>query len=122
MKRPGTLEPNRAAAAAVYYGEKGIIMHGTHGANPELVPQNPNFVEPTPWIPRTSDNYRDWIEAIKAGRKSNNDYSISSIHGEIVALGIIAMLVRNKSIILEYDGVNGRFTNSDEANSLLHYE
>jgi predicted dehydrogenase len=122
MERPKTLEPNRAAGAAVYYGEKGIIQHGTHGANPELVPLNPGFVEPTPWIPRTSDNYRDWIEAIKAGRKSNNDYSVSSIHGEIVALGIIAMLVRNKNIILEYDGVNGRFTNSEEANSLLHYE
>jgi hypothetical protein len=32
------------------------------------------------------------------------------------------MRVKDKSIVLEYDGENGRFTNSEEANSLLHYE
>ena len=59
MPRPETLEADRRTGAAVYYGEKGIIQHGSHGAVPELVPLNSNLKEPDQWIPRTSDNYAD---------------------------------------------------------------
>lgn len=120
--RPSTLEDGRAIQAVTYIGEKGIIMHNTHGAMPELVPTDPGFKAPAPWIERTENNYKDWIDAIKAGKKSHNDFSISSKLTEIMLLTNIATKVQNVNKTLEYDGANMKITNVPEANSLFHYE
>ena len=41
--RPEGLEPGRAIRDATYIGDKGIIMHASHGAVPELVPADASF-------------------------------------------------------------------------------
>jgi predicted dehydrogenase len=120
--RPAALEPGRPVGSAIYVGDKGIIMHGSHGAMPELVPANPEFKPPVPWIERTANNYEDWISAIKSGKKSNNDFSISAKLTEIMLLTNIATRVQNTNKILEYDPANMKFTNAPEANNLFHYE
>ena len=74
--RPVELEPGRPLGDASYYGDKGILIHGSHGAMPELVPTDTNFAGPDLWLPPTANNYVDWIDAIKNGTKSNNDFSI----------------------------------------------
>lgn len=120
--RPDVLEPGRALGAAIYYGDKGIMMHGGSGAAPQLVPEDPDFIAPDPWIPRTGDNHEDWIAAIKAGKKSANDFSWSAKVCEIMLLTNIALKCKNHNIILDYDVPNMKITNLPEANDLFHYE
>jgi predicted dehydrogenase len=120
--RPATLEPNRALGAATYIGDKGVIMHGSHGAVPELVPADANFKGPDPWLERTGNIFEDWIGAIRSGKKSSNDFSWSSKITEIMLLTNIAVLMKGSNNILEYDAANMKITNIPEANNFFHYE
>jgi predicted dehydrogenase len=122
---PIEFEPGRTLSTmgnTIYYGDKGIMMHASHGAAPELIPANKDFKGPDPWLPRTGNIKEDWIGAIKNGTKSCNDFSISSKLTEIMLLTNIAVLHEKTNIILEYDAVNMKITNIPEANSLFHYE
>jgi predicted dehydrogenase len=120
--RPSQLEPGVAVKDVIYYGDKGIIMHGSHGAKPELVPANKDFPGVTPWLPRTRNIYEDWIDAIKNGKKSCNDFSWSAKVTEIMLLTNIALLTRGFNTTLEYDSANMKITNLPEANNYFHYE
>jgi predicted dehydrogenase len=120
--RPDALEAGRAMKDATYYGEKGIITHGSHGAIPELIPANKDFKGPDPTIPRTGNIFEDWIDAIKNGKKSCNDFSIASKLTEIMLLTNIAVKHQRDNITLEYDAANMKITNLPDANSMFHYE
>jgi predicted dehydrogenase len=120
--RPAGLEPGRPVSAAMYIGDKGIIMHDSHGAMPELVPNDPGFKAPAPWIERTPNNYEDWIDAIRNGKKAHNDFSISAKLAEIMLLTNIATRVQDKNTVLEYDHENMKISNIPEANQYFHYE
>lgn len=120
--RPAELEPGRAIRDAIYYGDKGIIMHASHGAVPELVPADNDFKGVDPWLPRTGDIYEDWIGAILAGKKSCNDFSFSTKVTEIMLLTNIALLTKGSNVTLEYDAANMKITNLPEANQYFHYE
>ncbi|NLJ42773.1 MAG: Gfo/Idh/MocA family oxidoreductase [Bacteroidales bacterium] len=120
--RPEQLEAGRAMKDATYYGDKGIITHASHGAMPELIPANADFKGPDPWLPRTGNIFEDWIDAIKNGKKSCNDFSISSKLTEIMLLTNIAVLHQRANVTLEYDPVNMKITNLPEANDKFHYE
>ena len=120
--RPAGLEADRQLREALYIGDKGILMHGTHGASPELIPNDPDFKEPEKWLKRPSSVYVDFIEAIKEGRKAANDFEISSKLTEIMLLTNIAVVSQQLNITLEYDAENMRITNCDEANNYFHYE
>ena len=97
-------------------------MHGTHGAAPELVPNDPGFVEPEKWLKRPSSVYVDFIEAIKEGRKATNDFEVSSKLTEIMLLTNIAVVSQQLNKTLEYDAENMKITNCEEANNYFHYE
>lgn len=120
--RPAELEPGRAVRDATYYGDKGIIMHASHGAVPELVPADNDFKGVDPWLPRTGDIYEDWIGAILADKKSCNDFSFSTKVTEIMLLTNIALLTKGSNVTLEYDAANMKITNLPEANQYFHYE
>jgi predicted dehydrogenase len=120
--RPEGLEAGRAMKDATYYGDKGIITHGSHGAMPELIPADENFKGPDAWLPRTGNIFEDWTGAIKDGKKSCNDFSISSKLTEIMLLTNIAVKHQRDNITLEYDAANMKITNLPDANSLFHYE
>lgn len=119
--RPSALEADRRLREALYIGDKGMLMHGTHGAAPELIPMDPGFVEPEKWLPRPSSVYVDFIEAIKEGRKAANDFEISSKLTEIMLLTNIAVAAQQVNITLEYDAENMKITNLPEANDYFHY-
>lgn len=120
--RPEALEAGRAMKDATYYGEKGILTHGSHGAMPELIPGDPNFKGPDAWLPRTGNIFEDWIDAIKNGKKSCNDFSISSKLTEIMLLTNIAVKHQLDNITLEYDAANMKITNLPDANSMFKYD
>ena len=120
--RPDILETDRQLREALYIGDKGMLMHGTHGAAPELVPNDPGFVEPEKWLKRPSSVYVDFIEAIKEGRKAANDFEVSSKLTEIMLLTNIAVVSQQLNKTLEYDAENMKITNCEEANNYFHYE
>ena len=115
------LEDGRAVSSAVYYGDKGVMFSG-NARMPELVPADEDFTGPDPWIPRTGDIFEDWIDAIKKGKKSSNDFSYAAKVTEIMLLTNVAVLTERSNTTLEYDGENMKITNLPEANDLLHYE
>ena len=96
-------------------------MHGTHGAAPALIPDEPDFAV-EPWLERPESTYIDFVKAIKEGRKAKNDFEISAKLTEIMLLGNIAVLAQSINDSLEYDAENMRFTNLPEANDFFHYE
>ena len=120
--RPAELEPNRQLREALYIGDKGMIMHGTHGAMPELIPEKPGFVAPAKTLARPKNIYVDFIEAIKEGRKAANDFETASKLTEIMLLTNIAVVSQNLNITLDYDAENMKITNCPEANNYFHYE
>ena len=120
--RPTELEADRRLREALYIGDKGMLMHGTHGAMPELIPEDPGFTAPEKWLKRPSSVYVDFIEAIKEGRKAANDFEISSKLTEIMLLTNIAVAAQQVNKTLEYDAENMKITNCEEANNYFHYE
>ncbi|MEK9741319.1 MAG: Gfo/Idh/MocA family oxidoreductase [Flavobacteriaceae bacterium] len=119
--RPEALEANRGLREALYIGDKGMMMHGTHGASPELIPNNPDFA-PKKELPRPSNIYLDFIEAIKEKRQAANNFEIAAKVTEVMLLTNIAVAAQQLDITLEYDAENMRITNCEEANNYFHYE
>lgn len=119
--RPVELEPGRKMGSCIYYGSDGMLMHNTYGDSPRLVPETAmkEYDLPEKTIPRSPGIYEEWIEAIKNGGKSTTDFSYSAKLTEMMLLGNIAIKMKEKNTILEYDGEKGEFTNVDEANQYL---
>ena len=61
----------------------------------------------------------NWVNAIKEGNKADADFQYSAALTEFVLLGNLAKRTQSK---LYYDAENIKFTNSDQANALLHKE
>ena len=122
--RPEVLEPGRKMGACIYYGDDGMLMHDTYGNSPRLIPETAmrEYDIPEKTIPRSPGIYEEWLEAIKNGGKSTTDFSYSSKLTETMLLGNIAIKLKEKNTILEYDGEKGEFTNMPEANELLSKE
>ncbi len=123
--RPDELEDRRNLDAVTYYGDKGVMMSGSRGSGSTLIPEAAmkDYKRPDPWIPRGTGNIQeDWIEAIRNGTKTSNDFEHSGNLGEIMALASVAVLASTYNTTLHYDGENMRFTNLPEANELLHYK
>lgn len=118
--RPDKLEDGRRIGT-VLYGDKGVMMGG-NGVMPTLVPADPDFKGPEPWLERTGNIYEDWISAILNGKKSSNDFSWASKVTEIMLLTNIAIMTQSFNKTLEYDAKNMKITNLPEANNFFHYE
>jgi predicted dehydrogenase len=122
--RPPELEPKRRIDDALYYGDKGVLMHSEYGRSPRIIPETKmkEYERPEKTLPRSPGIHEEWIEAIKNGTKSTTDFSYSSRLVETMMLGNVAVLMKDKNMVLEYDPENMKFTNLPEANDLLHYE
>jgi predicted dehydrogenase len=118
--RPDKLEDGRRVGT-IFYGDKGVMMGG-NAIMPSLVPGDPDFKGPDPWLERTADNYEDWITAIMNGKKSANDFSWAAKVTEIMLLTNIAIMTQRFNTTLEYDAKNMKITNLPEANNFFHYE
>jgi hypothetical protein len=111
--------------AVTYYGDKGVMMSGGRGSGSTLIPETAmkEYKRPTPWLPRGTGNImEDWINAIKNGTKTSNDFEHSGNLGEIMALTSVAVLGAQYNTTLKYDGENMKFTNLPEANNFLQYK
>lgn len=119
--RPEELEAGRQLREALYIGDKGKLMHGTHGADPQLIPDEPEF-KVDPWLDRPKSVYEDFVDAIKEGRKAANDFEHAAKVTEIMLLTNIAVVSQEINCTLHYDAENMKITNLPEANDYFHYE
>jgi len=112
QEQPGT--------GAVVYGDKGIIIHGSHGAkNLNLIPSKGLKApeKPSPRIPRVpgQSHHGDWLAAVRAGRQSSSNFDYGGPLTEIGLIGAIA--IRFPGVELEWDSTAMRFTNHSQANA-----
>jgi hypothetical protein len=78
------------------------------------------YKRPEKTIPRSPGIHEEWIEAIKAGKKSTTDFSYSAALTEAMLLANVAVLMQDKYTKLEWNGEKMEFTNLPEANQYLH--
>ena len=93
---PKELEPERKPVdtGADVYGDKGVIMYGSHGAGGvRIIPETAMkaYKRPEQKIPRVKDHHDDWLQAIRDGSKAGSDFSYGGPLTEIAMLGVIAM-------------------------------
>lgn len=124
--RPKALEPGRKLGTngALLIGDKGTIMHGSHGAGGvRIIPetQMKAYERPAKSLSRVKDgsggHERDWIRACKDGKTASSSFEYGGPLTEMVLLGVLAM--RLKNTMLEWDPVNMKVTNCDEADKYI---
>ncbi len=124
VPRPEELEDGRdvPATGGVLLGEKGTIMHGSHGAsNPKIVPESKMraYKQPEPTIPRVGDPYKNFVTSIRTGKKASSDFAeYGGPLTEVALLGVIALEFPGRKLTWDAEAV--RFTDCEEANRLLN--
>jgi hypothetical protein len=77
----------------VYVGEKGVMVTGTSGDNPRILPQDKHaaFPKPTPTIPRSKHGMMgDFLAACKGGAPASSNFSVAGPFTEFVLTGVLA--------------------------------
>ncbi len=112
---------------ALFIGEKGLIMHGSHGAGGlRLYPDslNKNYKRPEPRIPRvphgSGGHAQDWVRACKDGKPASSNFNYGGALTEMALLGVLAMQVKDQR--LEWDAKNLKVKNNDAANAIVKPE
>jgi len=124
--RPRDLEPGRRldGNGALLIGEKGTIMHGSHGAGGvRIIPEEKMraYKRPEKTLPRVprgqGGHEQDWIRACKDGKPASSSFEYGGPLTEMVLLGVLAMRFKDRP--LEWDPVNLRVTNLPEADRYI---
>ena len=124
--RPEELEPGRMmgekGGGVIFIGTRGKLMCSVYGQNPRLIPETKmkEYNRPEKSIPRSPGIHEEWIAACKGEGETTSHFDYAGKLTEMMLLGNIAMKLKDKKMIFEWDGSNMQFTNSDEANNLLH--
>jgi predicted dehydrogenase len=124
IPRPADLDPDEKVVdtGAVVLGDKGTIMYGSHGAGGvRIIPleKMKAYQRPAKTLPRGLEHHRDWLDAIRKGRKAGSDFhDYGGPLTELAMLGVVAIKMSGQK--LEWDTKNTRFTNSNEANQFVN--
>jgi predicted dehydrogenase len=121
--RPKDLEEGRKQnEGGIVLGERGTITYGPWGAGEcRIVPETrmKAYKQPPQKLPRVGTSHqKEWLRAIREGRKANTDFSYGAALTEVALLGTIAL--RTLGTKLQWDGAAGKFANSAEANALIN--
>ena len=124
IPRPTDLEPERKPVdtGAIVLGDAGTIMYGSHGAGGvRIIPEAKMkiYQRPEKKLPRGLEHHRDWLDAIRGGRKAGSDFTAyGGPLTELAMLGVIAIKLAGTK--LEWDAEKMQFTNSPEANQYVN--
>ena len=98
-------------------GEKGRIIAGFRGENPQLYVDNKNITPQRTNVARvTGDANNVWIDAFKNNTQSPGSFIYSGPVTETILLGGVALRAGKK---VEYDSENMKITNIPDANKFL---
>jgi predicted dehydrogenase len=125
--RPDVLpdtEVLKGEGGVVFYGEKGILMNDTYGANPRCYPaavqDAANRVPKT--MPRIEWSHElNWAKAIRGEAQASSPIEYAAQLTETMLLGVAALRAGQGRKVY-YDGAKGEFTNAPEANQYLTRE
>jgi predicted dehydrogenase len=115
---------NPPGTGAILFGDKGMIVHGSHGAGscyllPDAVmEQYTGANQPEEKIVRVRNHAWDWLEAIRTGRQAGSNFDYGGPLTQAALLGAIA--IRFPGQTLEWDDQAMRFTNHEAANAFVN--
>ena len=115
----------QAENGLLFIGEEGIIMTGTGGHKPRLVPESKmkSYEMPPKTLPRSPGHWAEWIAACKGGQPAGSNFDHAARVTEAVLLGTVALRPELREAMsknrLEWDGPSLKVTNLDEANEFL---
>jgi predicted dehydrogenase len=127
---PREVRLNRdASGGALLIGDRGVMLHGMWGGDPQLFPQT--LMEEAGRVPRryprlpetAAENWHemDWINAIRENRPANSPFSYASRLTEVMLLGLVALRA-GQAVPIDYDGRQMRVTSHPEVNDYLRRE
>jgi hypothetical protein len=122
--RPDMLPDNvelGSEGGVIFVGEKGILLHGTYGANPRLYPQS--LMDQAASVPKSIPRIQwshelNWAKAIRGEAKASSPIEYAAQLTETMLLGIVALRTGQGRKLL-YDGESGQITNIADANQYL---
>jgi predicted dehydrogenase len=115
-KIPGT--------GAVLFGDKGMIVHGSHGGGgcyltpDKLMDEYSGKNAPPQKIPRIKNHAWDWVDAIRNGRPAGSNFGYGGPLTQAALLGAIA--IRFPTETLRWNDKKMQFTDHKAANALVH--
>lgn len=126
--RPAELDAGAEMGANghLFIGDGGKILSQQRGY--ALIParRQKDYGEPPRKLPRSVGHYKEWIAACKGGPPAGSNFDWAGPLTEVVLLGNVALRQQMREELttkkLLWDGVNLRFTNSEEANKALKHE
>lgn len=108
---------------ALFIGEKGLIMHGSHGAGGlRLLPESlrKEYKQPQEKIPRVpggqGGHAQDWVRACKDGKPASSSFEYGGPLTEMILLGVLALQVKDQRLYWDPEKLE---VNSDEANRII---
>ncbi len=125
IPRPEGLEAdeNLPGTGGVLVGDKGMIIHGSHGAGGcRLAPEKRQDEylaggQPARKIKRVKNHAWDWIDAIRNGGQAGSNFDFG---GPLTQCGLLgAVAIRFPGATLKWNNDAGEFTNHSEANRYL---
>ena len=116
-------EPDRKLPSngSMFVGEQGTILV-SDTSSPRIVPEAKmkEFKEPQPFIPRVKDHKGEWLDAVRGGPPSSDNFPDYGSHlAEVVLLGNVAIRTGLK---IRWDGENVKAKNCPEADRYIRRE
>ena len=122
---PAGKDPNKSGGGTYFYGSKDILHVGCYGLQPELLsgrkisaPKTERRVEEElklSW--HEGAHEMDWVRACKESAENRkpctSDFAEAGPFNEMVVMGVLAVRLQALNKVLEWDGVNMKFTNID---------
>jgi predicted dehydrogenase len=114
----------KSEGGVIFVGEKGLLLHGTYGSNPQLYPRS--LMEQAALVPKTIPRIAwshelNWAKAIRGEAKTSSPLEYAARLTETMLLGLVALRAGQGKKIL-YDGERGLITNNPDANQYLTRE
>jgi predicted dehydrogenase len=122
-ERPAELEDGRDMntenEGLLFIGDRGTILCGFSGHEPQLIPQSrmQAFQPPPKTLPRSIGHYREWIGACKGGAPAGANFEVEGPISETLMLGNIAVRTGQ---MLRWDSANLKVTNVASAQEFVH--
>jgi predicted dehydrogenase len=108
-------------AGALIRGDKGMMVHDSHGASAlRIIPEEAMqaYKRPAPSLPRSPGHMVEWLQACKGAKPAGSNFDYGGLLSELGMLSNIALMFPGKK--LKWDPVNAKFPNCPEADAYVH--
>jgi predicted dehydrogenase len=125
--RPEELEEGRqmgdSDGGVLFVGDRGKLVCGCYGRSPRLIPETAmkEFQRPPKTLERVpggeAGHEKNWLDAIREGRRASSDFDNSGPFAELVLLGNLAVRFPDRRLL--WDGEAMKVTNDNDAQAFV---